>query len=109
MVVEPAPTDEQAIDVESVEGSVADFLERVNRTGAGVVVRRNGVPLVVIAPLASPANGDESAGWDEDAALLRGVSAEFAEVPLDELERRVAQAVADARVRRRARGESPWR
>ena len=109
MVAEPSPPDERAIDVESVEDSVAEFLERVSRTGADVVVRRNGVPLVVIAPLLPPVDTDTPVAWEQDDALLRGVSAEFADVPLDELERRVAESVGNARRRRRERGELPWR
>ncbi len=109
MVAEPTPLDERTIDVESVEGSVADFLERVSRIDSGVVVRRNGMPLVVIAPVAPPREIDASADWERDAALLRSVGAEFVAVPLDALERRVAEAVGNARRRRRTRGESPWR
>ena len=109
MVAEPDPRDERTIDVESVEEPVADFLERVSRTGGEVVVRRNGVPLVVIASVASRREIDAPAAWERDAALLRGVGAEFADVPIDALERRVAEAFGNARRRRRARGESPWR
>jgi len=43
---------------------------------------------------------DKSLAWEADDALLRGVSAEFADVPLDELDRRVAEAVGNARRRR---------
>ena len=108
MVAEPTPLDERTIDVESVEGSVADFLERVSRIDSGVVVRRNGMPLVVIAPVAPPREIDAPAAWERDAALLGGVGAEFAAVPLDALERRVAEAVGNAHRRRRERGELPW-
>lgn len=107
MVAKPWP-DERTIDVEEIEPSVAGFLERVSREG-GAVVRRNGVPLVVITPSAASEAVATTSPRSSGDALLREVSALFAEEPLDEIERRVAETVRHVRQRRRQPGESPRR
>lgn len=95
MVAKPMP-DERAIDLEDVEAPVAAFLERVSREG-GAVVRRNGVPLVVITPSAASDEAADTTAPASGDALLREVSALFASEQLDEIERCVADAVRHAR------------
>lgn len=97
IVAEP---DNRAFDLESIDEPLDEFLDRVADGRRRVVVRRGGVPLVVIAPAASRMRA-------EDFALLRDVSDRFADVPadvpLDGIDRRVAAAIAQVRRQRRAR------
>lgn len=93
MVAEP---ENWAFDLESIDEPLDAFLDRVAGGRHRVVVRRGGVPLVVIEPAASRL-------WAEDFALLQEVSNLFADVPLDELDRQVEAAISDVRRQRRER------
>jgi hypothetical protein len=93
MVAEP---DIWAFDLESIDEPLDAFLDRVADGRRRVVVRRGGVPLVAIEPMATRLRA-------EDVELLREVSDLFADVPLDELDRQVDAAVAEVRRQRRER------
>ncbi len=95
MVAEP---ESRAFDLEAIDEPLDEFLDRVAGGQGRVVVRRGGVPLVVIEPASSRLR-------PEDIALLNEVSALFADVPLDEIDRQVDAAIAEVRRLRREHGE----
>ncbi len=93
MVAEP---ESRAFDLEAIDEPLDEFLDRVAGGQGRVVVRRGGVPLVVIEPAAVP--------WREDQVeFLREISNRFADVPLDEIDREVGAAIAEVRRQRRER------
>ncbi|HEU0115055.1 MAG TPA: hypothetical protein VFQ80_10285 [Thermomicrobiales bacterium] len=103
----PAESSVRVLDLEETEGSIGEFAERVARTAQRIVLRRDGVPLAVIAPVEpGDAETDDEAASRRDEALLHEVSALFADVPLDELEREIAKARAAVRARRHSAASS---
>jgi hypothetical protein len=96
MVAASSEPDEWSVDLERIDEPIAQILERVANGGRRLVVRRGGRPLVVIEP-ASPV-------WDEEElAFLCDISDRFADVPIDEIDRQVEQAIVEVRRQRRAR------
>jgi hypothetical protein len=91
-----ADRDEWAVDLERIDEPLDSFLARVATERRGLVVRRAGRPPIVIEP-AAPA-------WGEDQiAFLREAGDRFADVPLDEIDRQVEQAITEVRRQRRDR------
>lgn len=80
----------------------ADLLDRVQHKQTRVVVERDGIPAAAIVSADDLARLDryDEARADRFAGLNR-ISDAFADVPLDELEREVEEAIAETRARAR--------
>jgi len=78
----------------------SDVLSRVYRHEARVVVERSGIPVAAIVSAEDLARLDH---YDEERAArfagLSRISKAFADVPVEELEREVARAIAEMRAR----------
>ncbi len=93
----------QTINVAEARKDFSQLLTRVYRKETRVVVEKSGIPVAAIVS----ADDLERLQW-LDAERERGfqamerISQAFADVPVDELERRVAEALEQARAGRRA-------
>ncbi len=92
MVAEPF---DETYDIDSATESLASIVERVRRSGRRATLTRAEQPVAAIVTLDNDkAIGERRAR--EEAALDR-ITAAFADVDFEEVERQVAQAVRDVR------------
>lgn len=76
----------------------SELLERVQQDEDRIIIEKDGVPVAAIVPLSVVRDAEEQERRREVAlASLRDVQAAFADVPEDELERELEQALAEAK------------
>lgn len=81
-----------------------EVVNKVARKEARVVVEKNGVPVAAIVSADDLARLQQfNADREQAFAALERVGAAFNDVPLEELEREVAKAIAEVRAENRAK------
>lgn len=100
----------ETIKLSEAERQLGHVVDRVFRHGIRVLVEQSGIPVAAIVSTADlrRLNGLE-ARRHEQVEAIREFSRAFADVPLDELERQVARANAEARALSRREREAALR
>jgi antitoxin (DNA-binding transcriptional repressor) of toxin-antitoxin stability system len=96
MVAEPML---RQVDLETLDEPLERVIERAAEAHERIVLRRGGMALALVVP-ANDRDRRDASSWEEDLAMLAEASRRFADVPIDELETRVAEAVAEVRLQR---------
>jgi prevent-host-death family protein len=88
---------------------LSDFLSNslvelagVQADEAPLVIERNGEPMVAVVPMAEFERWRREREWEAGTRALERISAAYEDVPLDVLEAKVAEAIAEGRAARRA-------
>lgn len=105
---------QRTVETMSVSEARQRFSETLNRVYLGderVIIEKNGIPVAAIVPI-STVRDAEITEQNRNAVLdaFRNLQDAFADVPEDELEQELANAVAEAKDIRRAKrasGEKP--
>jgi prevent-host-death family protein len=78
-------------------------VNEVFKTRKRVLVEKGGIPVAAIVTAEDLQRLNQlDAEWEADFAVLDAISAPFADVDPDEIEREVAKAIAEVRAERRA-------
>jgi len=83
---------------------LSELLNRVFRREARIVITKGDIPVAALVSMNDLERLEKwSAEREADFAVFDQISAAFADVPEDELQREVDRALAEVRARRRAR------
>jgi len=101
MIEATAPSD--TLDVQSARERLDEIVERVRRDGDRVEIEANGKTAAAIVSIDDLSRLRQLDARREEAfAAIAKLSDAFADVPVEELERQVALALANVRARSRA-------
>ena len=79
-----------------------ELVERVGRTQSRVLVERDGVPAAAIVSADDLRHLERlDAEWEAGVAAMMAISEAFKDVPVEEIERGVAKAIAEVRAENR--------
>jgi prevent-host-death family protein len=94
----------------SVSEARQRFSETLNRVYQGderVIIEKNGIPVAAIVPISTVRDAEiTEQNRDEALNAFRRVQEAFADIPGDELERELAEALAEAKAIQRAKRAS---
>jgi prevent-host-death family protein len=94
--------------ISEARSQLGGLVDRVKRRQARVVVEKNGAPVAAIVSMKDLAQLNQlEEERERDFARLDAISEKFLDVPVEELERQVALALAEAREKHRAQFEKP--
>jgi prevent-host-death family protein len=97
----------RTMSASQVRSHWSEVVERVHHGDARVIVERSGIPVaVVISPQDYELFLKSEAEREKRFRVLEESWKAFEGVPLEEIEREVAQAIAEVRAERRAKSES---
>jgi hypothetical protein len=91
------------VQISDVPGELDALVDLVRQGGARIVVEKDGIPVAVfVSPDDLERLNRFDADWEDDFAVFDEMTAAFAGVPLEEIEREADNAVAEARAEMRA-------
>jgi hypothetical protein len=97
----------RTMKISEVPAELDVFIDLVQQGEVRVVVEKDGIPVAVfVSPQDLERLNQLDAEWEDDFAVFDEMGAAFAGVPLEEIERETAKAVAEARAEMRAEREA---
>jgi antitoxin (DNA-binding transcriptional repressor) of toxin-antitoxin stability system len=98
MVAKPV---QDAYDIDAAGDDLPAIVERIHRGGRPVVLTRGGEPVAAVVSMVD-AEAVRAERWARIEASMKEISAALADVPLDEIERQVKQAIREVRAERQS-------
>lgn len=87
---------------------LGELLERVSQDEDRIIIEKDGVPVAAIVPLSVVRDAELTERRRQNLReAFEATRKEMRDIPPDEIEREIAQAVADVEESRRQRGSSP--
>ncbi len=103
-----APPKTEAVKISDVKQDLSALVDRIARNESRVLIERSGKP---VAAIVSAQDLQRLEQFDRERAerfaILDEIGEAFKDVPVEELEREVANAVAEVRAERRAEAQQP--
>ena len=86
----------------------SEILERVSRNEDRIIIEKDGVPVAAIVPLSVVRDAESTERRRQNLReAFETTREEMRGIPPDEIEREIAQSVADVEASRRQRGSTP--
>lgn len=96
----------RTMTISEVKGQLSSLVNEVYRKETRIVVEKSGIPVAALVSVGDLARLEQlDRDWDEGTKALERISQAFADVPVDELEARIADVIAENRRRARAEAE----
>jgi prevent-host-death family protein len=90
----------QTMKISEVKNTLSSLVNQVYRKETRVLVEKAGIPVAALVSADDLARLQQlDRAWDEGTRVLERVSAAFADVPVDELEAKVDQIIAEGRAK----------
>ena len=88
----------QTMNISEVKNQLSSVVNRVYRKETRVLVEKSGIPVAAVVSADDLVRLQQlDRAWDAGSRALERVSAAFADVPVDELEAKIAQIIAEGR------------
>ena len=97
----------QTMKISEVKNQLSSVVNRVYRKETRVLVEKSGIPVAAVVSADDLLRLQQlDRAWDEGSRALERVSAAFADVPVDELEAKIDQIIAEGRTKDEAERRS---
>ena len=88
----------QTMKISEVKNQLSRVVNRVYRKETRVLVEKSGIPVAAVVSADDLTRLQQlDRAWDEGTRTLERVSAAFADVPVSELEAKIAEVIAEGR------------
>ena len=97
----------QTMKISVVKNTLSSLVNAVYRKETRVLVEKAGIPVAALVSVDDLARLDQlDKEWDEGTRALERFSEAFADIPVDELEARIDQIIAEGRTKDKAERRS---